>query len=91
MNKKDCEVGMFVAVLHSTSSLPRSRTKIRKVGRIIGIYDDFVNLLLFDSNIRNMDIKKENVEYVIIKRKLYVESFRFYEIHKIQGEIVYEE
>lgn len=77
MDKKDCRIGMFVSVIQNISSLPKGRNKIKRIGRIVGIYDNYVNLLLFDSDFSDL-------ENIIIKRKLYIESFRFYDISEIK-------
>lgn len=87
MNKKDCEIGMFVAVIKNVNPLARNRLKVKRIGKVIGIYDDFVNLMLFDSNIT--DIEQE--EPIIINKKLYVESFEFARIKKIQCKIIHKE
>ena len=89
MDKKDCKVGMFkvgmfVAVMQNTSQLPKNRKKVKRIGKIIGVYDGYVNLMLYDSDFS--DIKN-----IKIKRKLYRESFSFSEISEIDGEIIYEE
>ncbi len=86
MNKKDCEIGMFVAVLQNINPLARSRTKVKRIGKIVGIYDGYVNLLLFDSDLSNI----YETGNIIIKRKLYYEGFRLSEIFKIEGKIIYE-
>lgn len=87
MKKEDCEIGMFVAVIKNVNPLARNRLKVKRIGKVIGIYDDFVNLMLFDSNIT--DIEQE--EPIIINKKLYVESFEFARIKKIQREIIHKE
>lgn len=87
MKKEDCEIGMFVAVIKNVNPLGRNRLKIKRIGEIVGVYDSFVNLLLFDSNIT--DIEQE--EPIIINKKLYVESFEFAKIKKIQRKIIHKE
>lgn len=84
MNKKDCEIGMFVAVVQHISPLSKSRTKVRRVGQVVGLYDGFANLLLFDSNINNDFPDWDNI---IIKRNLYKETFKFSELVKIEGPV----
>lgn len=86
MDRKDCKIGMFVAVLQNTSSLSRNRTKVKRVGKIVGVYDGYVNLLLFDSDLSNI----YETGNITIKRKLYYEGFRLSEIFKIEGKIIYE-
>jgi hypothetical protein len=73
---------MFVAVMKNKSSLARNRIKIKKIGKIIGIYDRFVNLLLFDYELYGNNI--------ILNRQLYVESFMFSEVFKIEESVTYE-
>ena len=87
MKKKDCELGMFVAVMQNVNPLARNRLKVKRVGKVVGIYDDFVNLLLFDSNIT--DIMDSDLP-IVIKKKLYNETFKFYELIKIKRDIIYE-
>lgn len=87
MKKKDCEVGMFVAVMQNVNPLAKSRLRVRRLGKIVGIYDGFVNLVLFDSNIT--DIMDSDLP-IVIKRKLYNETFKFYELVKIKRDIIYE-
>lgn len=87
MKKKDCEVGMFVAVMQNVNPLAKSRLRVRRLGKIVGIYEDFVNLVLFDSNIT--DIMDSDLP-IVIKRKLYKETFKFYELVKIKRDIIYE-
>lgn len=87
MKKNDCEVGMFVAVMQNVNPLARNRLKVKRIGKIVGIYDDFVNLLLFDSNIT--DIIDSDLP-IVIKRELYNETFEFYELHRIKRKITYE-
>lgn len=87
MKKKDCEVGMFVAVMQNVNPLAKSRLRVRRLGKIVGIYEDFVNLVLFDSNIT--DIADSDLP-IIIKKKLYNETFGFYELHRIKRDITYE-
>ncbi len=79
MDKKDCKIDMFVAVVQNTSSLSKNRLKVKRVGKIVGVYDRFVDLLLFDYELLG--------DNVILGRKLYKESFRFSEIFKIEGVI----
>lgn len=83
MNKKDCEVGMFVSVIQNLSSLARNRSTIKRIGKVVGIYDRFVNLLLFD-------FYWEDLDNIIIGRELYKESFRYSEISEINGVIISE-
>lgn len=87
MKKEDCEIGMFVAVIQNINPLARNRLKVKRIGKVIGIYDDFVNLMLFDSNIT--DIEDETP--IIINKKLYIESFEFAKIKKIQRKIINKE
>lgn len=87
MKKKDCELGMFVAVMQNVNPLARNRLKVKRVGKVVGIYDDFVNLVLFDSNIT--DIMDSDLP-IVIKKKLYNETFKFYELVKIKRDIIYE-
>ena len=87
MKKKDCEVGMFVAVMQNVNPLAKSRLRVRRLGKIVGIYEDFVNLVLFDSNIT--DIMDSDLP-IVIKKKLYNETFKFYELVKIKRDIIYE-
>lgn len=87
MKKKDCELGMFVAVVQNVNPLAKSRLRVRRLGKIVGIYEDFVNLVLFDSNIT--DIMDSDLP-IVIKRKLYKETFKFYELVKIKRDIIYE-
>jgi len=87
MKKEDCEIGMFVVVIKNVNPLGRNRLKIKRIGKIVGVYDGFVNLLLFDSNITDTDME----EPIIINKKLYVESFEFTKIKKIQREIIHKE
>lgn len=84
MDKKDCKVGMFVAVVQNTSQLPKNRKKVKRIGKIMGVYSNYVDLMLYDSDFSDM----KNIR---IKRKLYRESFSFSEISEIDGEIIYEE
>lgn len=84
MDKKDCKVGMFVAVVQNTSSLSKNRAKVKRIGKIVGVYGRYANLLLFDSDFSEMD-------NIIIRRELYNESFRFSEIFPVKGNIKYEE
>ena len=87
MKKKDCEVGMFVAVMQNVNPLAKSRLRVRRLGKIVGIYEDFVNLVLFDSNIT--DIMDSDLP-IVIKKKLYNETFKFCELVKIKRDIIYE-
>ena len=87
MKKKDCEVGMFVAVMQNVNPLAKSRLRVRRLGKIVGIYEDFVNLVLFDSNIT--DIMDSDLP-IVIKKKLYNETFGLYELHRIKRDITYE-
>ena len=87
MKKKDCELGMFVAVMQNVNPLAKSRLRVRRLGKIVGIYEDFVNLVLFDSNIT--DIMDSDLP-IVIKKKLYNETFKFYELVKIKRDIIYE-
>ena len=87
MKKEDCEIGMFVVVIKNVNPLGRNRLKIKRIGEIVGVYDSFVNLQLFDSNIT--DIEQE--EPIIINKKLYIESFEFAKIKKIQRKIIHKE
>lgn len=87
MKKKDCELGMFVAVVQNVNPLAKSRLRVRRLGKIVGIYEGFVNLVLFDSNIT--DIADSDLP-IVIKRKLYKETFKFYELVKIKRDIIYE-
>lgn len=84
MDKKDCKIGMFVAVIQNTSSLSRNRAKVKRIGKIVGIYDGYVNLLLFDSDLSNI----YETGKITVKRKLYYEGFRLSEIFKIEGKII---
>ena len=81
MDKRDCRLGMFVSVFQNTSSLPRNRSRIKRIGKIVGIYNNYVNLLLYKADFADL-------ENIIIKRKLYIESFRFYEISEIDKEMI---
>lgn len=90
MKKKDCELGMFVAVMQNVNPLARNRLKVKRVGKVVGIYDDFVNLLLFDSNIGNFIEDFDSDLPIVIKKKLYNETFKFYELIKIKRDIIYE-
>lgn len=84
MDKKDCKIGMFVAVMQNVNPLARSRTRVKRIGKIVGIYDSYVNLLLFDSNIKEIS----DFDNIIIRRKLYTETFRFRELTKIEKAII---
>ena len=90
MKKKDCELGMFVAVMQNVNPLARNRLKIKRIGKVVGIYDDFVNLLLFDSNIGKFIEDFDSDLPIVIKKKLYNETFGFYELHRIKRDITYE-
>lgn len=90
MKKKDCKLGMFVAVMQNVNPLARNRLKVKRVGKVVGIYDDFVNLLLFDSNIGTFIEDFDSDLPIVIKRKLYKETFKFYELVKIKRDIIYE-
>ena len=92
MDKKDCRIGMFVAVMQNVNPLARNRLKVKRIGEIVGIYDDFVDLMLFDSNVddlndENDENDRDNWDNLIIGRKLYRESFRFSEISKIKKDL----
>lgn len=85
MNKQDCKLGMLVAVIQHVTPLARARLKVKRIGKIVGIYDDFVNLLLFDYDLSNLEnISLENIE---LGRPMYKETFRFNEIFKIEKEV----
>lgn len=86
MNKKDCKIGMYVGVIQNINPLARSRTRVKRIGKILGVYDNYVSLLLFDSNLSDLS-DLDTLEYITIKRQMYRESFRFYEIFKIKKEI----
>ena len=81
---------MFVAVMQNVNPLARNRLKVKRVGKVVGIYDDFVNLLLFDSNIGKFIEDFDSDLPIVIKRKLYNETFKFYELVKIKRDIIYE-
>ena len=83
MKKEDCELGMFVAVIQNRSSVSRNRLKIKRIGKIVGIYNGFVDLLLFDSNVSDFD----DLDNLMIGRPLYRECFRFSEILKIEKDL----
>lgn len=87
MEKKDCKIGMFVSVMQNTSSLSKNRSKTKRIGKITGIYEDYANLLLFESNAKEIDWTNNN-EDIVIKRKLYNESYKFPEICKIERNII---
>lgn len=89
MNKKDCKLGMYVGVMQNINPLARSRTRVKRIGKILGVYDDYVSLLLFDSNLSDLS-DLDTLEYITIKRQMYRESFRFHEIFKIKKEIKFE-
>lgn len=74
MNKKDCKIGMFVTVMQNINSVAKNRKKAKKIGKIVGIYNDFVSLLIFKSNTNNK----------IAGKGLYKETFRYSEIFKIE-------
>ena len=78
---------MFVAVMQNVNPLARNRLKIKRIGKVVGIYDDFVNLLLFDSNIGKFIEDFDSDLPIVIKRELYNETFRFYELVKIKRDI----
>lgn len=86
MDKKDIELGMFVSVIQNTSSLSKNRAKVKRLGKVVGIYSNYANLLLFESDLSIL-YEPKNIK---IKRKLYNESFRFSEISKIDGDVSYE-
>lgn len=71
---------MFVAVVQQVTPLARARLKVKRIGEIVGIYDDFVSLLLYDCDLSDL-------ENITLKRKMYIESFRFYEIFDLEYEI----
>lgn len=71
---------MLVAVMQNINPLARNRLKVKRIGEIVGIYDGFVDLMLFDSNVSDLD----DLNNLIIGRYLYRESFRFSEISKIE-------
>lgn len=89
MDKKDIELGMFVSVIQNTSSLSKNRAKVKRLGKVVGIYSNYANLLLFESDLSILHELNES-ENIKIKRKLYNESFRFSEISKIDGDVSYE-
>lgn len=86
MNKKDCKIGMYVGVIQNVNPLARSRTRVKRIGKILGVYDNYANLLLFDSDLSDLS-DLDTLEYITIKRQMYRESFRFREIFKIEKEI----
>lgn len=90
MKKEDCEIGMFVAVIQNINPLARNRLKVKRIGKVIGIYDDFANLMLFDSNITNISEIKDGSP-IIIYRKLYAESFEFAKMKSIPRELIHKE
>lgn len=77
---------MYVGVIQNVNPLAKSRTHVKRVGKIIGIYDNYANLLLFDSDLSDLS-DLDTLEYITIKRQMYRESFRFREIFKIEKEI----
>lgn len=89
MKKQDCELGMFVAVMQNINPLARNRLKVKRIGKVIGIYDDFANLMLFDSNITSIN-EIEDGTPIIIHRKLYAESFEFAKMKLIPREMIRE-
>ena len=87
MKKEDCNLGMFVAVIQNLNPLARNRLKIKRIGKVIGVYDDFANLMLFDSNITDItDI--ENKTPIVIYRELYTESFEFAKMKVIPPDLI---
>lgn len=90
MDKKDIELGMFVSVIQNTSSLSKNRAKVKRLGKVVGIYSNYANLLLFESDLSILYGPEHGPENIKIKRKLYNESFRFSEISKIDGDVPYE-
>lgn len=78
MNKKDCELGMFVGVIQNVTALAKGRIKVKRIGKIVGIYDDFVNLLLFDCDFSDL-------ENITLGKEMYRETFRFQEIFNIEN------
>lgn len=76
MNKKDCKLGEFVFVMQDKSSLPRNKIKIKRIGKIVGVYSRYANVLLLDCDFSDLD-------NIVIKRNLYIQSFWFSEISKI--------
>ena len=87
----DLKLGMFVAVIQNVTPLAHSRLKVKRIGEIVGIYDNFVNLLLYSSNIENIIENIDSKEPIILHRKLYIESFKYDRIIKLDREIIYEE
>lgn len=90
MKKQDCELGMFVAVIQNTSSLSRNRAKVKRIGKVVGIYDRYANLMLFDSNITSINEIEEG-NPIILYRKLYAESFEFAKMKLIPRELIHKE
>lgn len=90
MDKKDIELGMFVSVIQNTSSLSKNRAKVKRLGKVVGIYSNYANLLLFESDLSILYGPEHEPENIKIKRRLYNESFRFSEISKIDGDVSYE-
>ena len=84
MNKNDIKMNMFVSVIQNTSSLSKNRAKIKRIGRVIGVYNRYANLQLFESS----DLF--DTDKVIVYRKLYNESFRFSEISEFKGKVIFE-
>lgn len=77
-------MNMFVSVIQNTSSLSKNRAKVKRIGRVIGVYNRYVNLQLFESS----DLF--DTDKVIVYRKLYNESFRFSEISEFKGKVIFE-
>ena len=90
MKKEDCELGMFGAVMQNINPLARNMLKVKRIGKIIGIYDNFANLMLFDSNITSINEIEEG-NPIILHRKLYAESFEFAKMKSIPREMIREE
>lgn len=86
MNKNDCKIGMLVAVIQHVTPLARARSKVKRIGKIIGIYDGFADLMLFDSNVGDLN-NWDDWDNLIIGRQLYRESFRFSELFKIEKDL----
>ena len=87
MKKDDFELGMFVSVIQNITPLAKSRLKVKRLGKVVGIYDRFVTLLLFDSDIEN---HIEDDSPIVIYRKLYLESFEFRRVSKIECDLEFE-
>lgn len=77
-------MNMFVSVIQNTSSLSKNRAKVKRIGKIVGVYDRYANLQLFESS----DLF--DTDKVIVYRKLYNESFRFSEISEFKGKVIFE-